>query len=98
MLHLPVKRVTMAEKIVRFGVSINHDLLKKYDKVIKKEGYSNRSEALRDLIRKNLILDKKKNPDEQIIATLTIIYNHHVGSLKDKLLNIQHNHTCLVLH
>lgn len=92
MLRLPVKRATMTENIVRFGVSIEPDLLKKYDRVIKKEGYSNRSEALRDLIRKNIIIEKNKNPDEQAIGTLTMIYDHHVGSLTDKLLYLQHDH------
>lgn len=91
-LRLPVKRATMTENIVRFGVSIEPDLLKKYDRVIKKEGYSNRSEALRDLIRKNIIIEKNKNPDEQAIGTLTMIYDHHVGSLTDKLLYLQHDH------
>lgn len=92
-LRLPVKRATMTEKIVRFGISIEPELLKKYDKIIKKEGYKNRSEAIRDLIRKNLITEKNKNPDEKAIGTLTMIYDHHVGSLTDKLLNIQHDHT-----
>ena len=60
MLRLPVKRVTMAEKITRFGVSIEPNLIKKFDRQIKKEGYANRSEAIRDLIRKNLIIEKTK--------------------------------------
>ena len=59
-LRLPVKRVTMAEKITRFGVSIEPDLIKKFDKTIKKEGYTNRSEAIRDLIRKDIISEKNK--------------------------------------
>ena len=93
MLRLPVKRVTMTEKIARFGVSIEPDLIKKFDKQIKKEGYANRSEAIRDLIRKNLITEKNKNPNEEAIGTLTIIYDHHVGNLTDRLLDLQHNHT-----
>jgi len=96
-LRLPGKRVTMAEKIVRFGVSIEPDLLSKFDKMIKKEGYSNRSEAIRDLVRKNLIIEKSKDPDVKAIATLTMIYDHHVGSLTDKLLDLQHDHTSEIL-
>jgi len=87
----------MTEKITRFGVSIEPDLLKKFDKITKKEGYTNRSEAIRDMIRKNLIKEKNKNPDEEAIGTLTMIYDHHVGSLTDKLLNLQHDHTKEIL-
>jgi len=96
-LLLSVKRATMTEKITRFGVSIEPKLLKKFDKLNRKEGYGNRSEAIRDLIRRNLISEKTKNPDEETIGTLTIIYDHHVGSLTDRLLNLQHDHTKEIL-
>ena len=92
MLLLPVKRATMAEKITRFGVSIEPDLISKFDKLIKKEGYTNRSEAIRDIIRKNLIAEKNKDPDAKVIGTLTIIYDHHTGTLTNKLLDLQHDH------
>jgi len=91
-LLLPVKRVTMTEKIIRFGVSIEPDLLNKFDKMIKKEGYSNRSEAIRDIIRKNLIIEKGKDPNAKAIGTLTMIYDHHTGNLTNRLLDLQHNH------
>lgn len=94
---LPVKRVIMTEKITRFGVSIEPNLLKKFDQLNKKEGYNNRSEAIRDLIRKSLISEKTKNPEEETIGTLTIIYDHHVGSLTDRLLDLQHDHTKEIL-
>ncbi|MCK5635888.1 MAG: nickel-responsive transcriptional regulator NikR [Thermoplasmatales archaeon] len=87
----------MVEKIIRFGVSIEPDLLKKYDKMIKKEGYSNRSEAIRDLIRKNLIMEKSKDPEAKAIGTLTIIYDHHTGNLTNRLLDIQHDHHSEIL-
>jgi len=87
----------MVEKITRFGVSIEPDLLKKFDKNIRKEGYTNRSEAIRDMIRKNLITEKNKDPDEKSIGTFTMIYDHHVGSLTDKLLDLQHDHTKEIL-
>jgi CopG family nickel-responsive transcriptional regulator len=87
----------MTGKIIRFGVSIEPELLKKFDKMIKKEGYENRSEAIRDLIRKNLIEEKSKNPDEKMIGTLTMIYDHHTGNLTNKLLDIQHSHNNEIL-
>jgi len=82
----------MAEKITRFGVSIEPDLLQKFDKIIKKEGYTNRSEAIRDMIRKNIINQETTDPDSQAIGTLTMIYDHHTGNLTNKLLDLQHNH------
>jgi CopG family nickel-responsive transcriptional regulator len=96
-LRLSVKRVTMAEKITRFGISIEPDLIKKFDTSIKKEGYTNRSEAIRDLIRKDLIAEKNKNPDEEAIGTLTMLYDHHIGNLTEKLLDLQHDHTKEIL-
>ena len=81
------------ENIMRFGVSIEPDLLKKFDKVIRKKGYTNRSEAIRDIIRKNLIIEKNKDPNLESIGTLTMIYDHHAGNLTNRLLDMQHDHT-----
>ncbi len=82
----------MTEKIKRFGVSIEPDLLSKFDKTIKKKSYTNRSEAIRDMIRKNIITDESNEPDAEGIGTLTMIYDHHSGSLTNRLLEIQHDH------
>jgi CopG family transcriptional regulator, nickel-responsive regulator len=87
----------MADKITRFGVSIEPDLLKKFDALIKKEGYANRSEAIRDLIRKNLIDEKQKDPNQNAIGTLTMVYNHHTGNLTNRLLDLQHQHHDVIL-
>ena len=87
----------MVEKISRFGVSIEEELLKIFDKNIHKEGYTNRSEAIRDLIRKNLIQKKQQNPNSHSIATLTMTYDHHTGKLTNKLLQLQHDHTNEIL-
>ena len=89
--RLSGKRVTM-EKITRFGVSIEPDLLKKFDKVIKKKGYKNRSEAIRDIIRENLIVETTEDPNSEAIGTLTMIYDHHAGNLTNRLLDLQHHH------
>ena len=87
----------MTAKITRFGISIEPELLKQFDKIIIKEGYTNRSEKIRDLIRKNLINNEIKNPDSKAVGTLTIIYDHHTGNLTNKLLNIQHEHNNEIL-
>ncbi|HVQ01676.1 MAG TPA: nickel-responsive transcriptional regulator NikR [Candidatus Thermoplasmatota archaeon] len=80
------------DNITRFGVSIEPDLLEKFDRMMKKKGYSNRSEALRDIIREHLVIEHIKNPSAEVIGTLTMIYDHHAGPLVDRLLEIQHDH------
>lgn len=82
----------MTEKIIRFGVSIAPDLLDKFDKIIKKKGYYNRSEAIRDIIRKSIVKEDTISPDSDAIGTLTMIYDHHEGALTNKLLDLQHQH------
>lgn len=79
-------------KIKRFGISMEEDLLGKLDSLIKKRGYKTRSEALRDFTREQLVRQEWKNPNQQIIGTLTLVYNHHARMLSDKLGDIQHHH------
>jgi len=78
-------------KIVRFGVSLDEQLLASFDELIEHKKYTNRSEALRDLIRASLI-ENKCETDEEAIGTVTLIYNHHVRDLSDKLTEQQHAH------
>ncbi len=80
----------MAE-LIRTGVSIEQDLLDKFDKLIAKRGYSNRSEALRDLIREMLV-SEEVNANKQVVATLSMIYDHHRPELSKKLTEAQHHH------
>jgi CopG family nickel-responsive transcriptional regulator len=79
-------------QLTRFGVSIETDLLEKFDRMKQKKGYTNRSEALRDIIREHIIIEHMKNPTADVIGTLTMVYDHHSGSLVDKLLVLQHDH------
>ena len=80
------------EKIVRFGVSIEPDLLEQFDTIIKNKGYTNRSEALRDLIRKTIVRKHSTDPEAEGLGTLTMVYDHHTGPLTQRLLEIQHDH------
>jgi CopG family nickel-responsive transcriptional regulator len=82
----------MTERIKRFGVSIKPELLDKFDKNIKKKGYNNRSEAIRDIIRKSIIKEDTIAPNSEVMGTLTMIYDHHEGTLTNKLLDLQHEH------
>ena len=76
---------------VRFGISIHPELLKKFDALIDAKGYQNRSEAIRDLIRKFLV-EKQWEEDEEIIGAVTIVYNHHTRELPDTVTDFQHHH------
>jgi CopG family nickel-responsive transcriptional regulator len=80
----------MAE-LVRTGVSIEQELLEKFDEVIARRGYGNRSEALRDLIRETLV-DEEVSANKPVIATLSMIYDHHKPELSNKLNAAQHHH------
>ena len=90
MLLLLVNRVTM--NLQRFGVSIENELLTSFDALIKKKYYTNRSEAIRDLIRKEIIETEIKDEECDVIGTLTILYDHHEGNVTDRLLHLQHDH------
>jgi len=83
--------------IIRFGVSIEEKLLKKFDSVIAGKGYVNRSEAVRDLIRDLLETDDLADAEAEVIGTLTFIYSHDVREISDKLNDIQHHHYTAII-
>ncbi len=74
----------------RIGVAIDSDLLDKFDALIAKKGYTNRSEAFRDLIRDELVEKAWEKPDALVVGTVTLVYDHHVRMLNEKLTEIQH--------
>ena len=80
------------DDLVRFGVSMDSRLLKQFDKYINQKGYENRSEAIRDLIRSNLVEEEWEVGTGETVGTITIIYNHHKRELTDTLTNIQHKY------
>jgi CopG family nickel-responsive transcriptional regulator len=81
----------------RIGVAIDSDLLAKFDQHIGERGYTNRSEAFRDLIRDALIEKTVAKPESTVVGTLTLVYDHHVRQLSDRLTAMQHDHFHLVL-
>lgn len=72
-------------------MAIDSDLLDKFDRLIGQRGYTNRSEAFRDLIRDELVERAWESPDSQVVGTITLVYNHHVRLLNEKLTGIQHD-------
>ncbi|MCL5018991.1 MAG: nickel-responsive transcriptional regulator NikR [Patescibacteria group bacterium] len=86
------------ERLDRFGVSMNSKLLESFDNLITKKGYSNRSEAIRDIVR-DYIVDSEWSSldDKEVVGTVTIVYNHHVHELSDELIDLQHhNHSSII--
>lgn len=77
---------------VRFGISLDEKLLQSFDQMIEQKSYMNRSEAIRDLIRASLVEEKCGFEDQEAVGTVTLIYNHHVRDLSDKLTEHQHSH------
>jgi len=78
--------------VERVGISFEPELLREFDSLIKKKGYTNRSEAVRDLVRRAMVEAGTDDDDGEAIGSLTIIYDHEAGGLTDRLLNLQHQH------
>ncbi len=76
----------------RIGVSLEADLLADFDVLIRRKGYSTRSEAIRDLIRQDLSEARLHDPKAHAVAAVVLVYDHHVTRLADKLLGLQHTH------
>lgn len=81
----------------RIGVAIDSDLLARFDRLIAQRKYTNRSEAFRDLIRDELVEKAWQSPESQVVGTVTLVYDHHVRLLNEKLTDIQHDHHRLIL-
>lgn len=79
-------------ELSRIGVAIDSDLLEKFDRLIEDRGYTNRSEAFRDLIRDELVAKAWEEPGAQVVGTVTLVYDHHVRLLSEKLTDMQHDH------
>jgi CopG family nickel-responsive transcriptional regulator len=77
---------------VRFGISLDEKLLANFDQLIEQKSYMNRSEAIRDLIRASLVEERLGSEDQEAVGTVTLVYNHHVRDLSDKLTEHQHSH------
>ena len=79
-------------RVRRFGVSIEQALLAQFDRVCARKGYTNRSEALRDLIRESLVREQWNLGTDEAVGTVTLVYSHDVPDLTDKLTDLQHEH------
>ncbi len=81
---------------IRFGVSANARLLDSFDGIVRSKGYANRSEAVRDLMRDQLVEAAWSENNEDVVGTVTLVYNHESRELIQKLTDLQHHsHDCI---
>ncbi|MBW1926850.1 MAG: nickel-responsive transcriptional regulator NikR [Deltaproteobacteria bacterium] len=88
-----MKKIESNKSITRFGVSIPLGLIRAFDKYIREREYSNRSEAIRDLIREKLIEQEweKEFEGQVVVGAITYVFDHHKRELVDSIIDIQHN-------
>lgn len=79
------------DELQRFGVSMEGYLLDRFDHVIQQKGYTNRSEAIRDLIRDSLV-EQEWDENRETVGTVTIVYDHEVRELSETLTDLQHQY------
>lgn len=83
-------------KLVRFGVSLDKALLERFDNLIRRKHYASRSEAFRDMIRRELI-QRQWQENREVAGAITFIYDHHQRDLLHKITDIQHDFQKLII-
>ena len=78
--------------VERVGVSFEPELLERFDELIRAKGYTNRSEAIRDLVRDSIMEADTDDGKGDAFGTLTMVYDHHSGDVTDRLMHLQHHH------
>ncbi|MDK9699863.1 MAG: nickel-responsive transcriptional regulator NikR [bacterium] len=79
-------------QLTRFGVAMEDDLLSRFDELIRKKGYRNRSEAIRDLVREQMIQTELEDGGQSVFGAFVFTYDHHHRNLEAKLTELQHDH------
>ncbi|MFH1230111.1 MAG: nickel-responsive transcriptional regulator NikR [Planctomycetota bacterium] len=85
------------ERLARIGVSLEAELLKRFDSWVSREGYPTRSEAMEGLINAALVKKQWQKSDNYVAGAIVFIYNHHKRELVNKMLNIQHNFDRIII-
>ncbi|MCE5231175.1 nickel-responsive transcriptional regulator NikR [bacterium] len=81
----------------RYTITMPRELFESFDERIRRRGYKNRSEAIRDLVRADLVREKAARPNQRAAATITMVYDHHHHELNEKLTAMQHDFGELVV-
>ncbi|MEW6087924.1 MAG: nickel-responsive transcriptional regulator NikR [bacterium] len=82
--------------LIRFGISLEKELSDKFDRLIREKKYTNRSEAIRDLIREELV-KKEWQEDKEVAGAITLIYDHHKRELINKIVDVQHDFQKIII-
>jgi CopG family nickel-responsive transcriptional regulator len=84
--------------VERFTISLNEDLAQAFDELIRRKGYQNRSEAVRDILRSLLSAESVEREEAPFcVGALSYVYDHHARDLAERLTDLQHQHHDLVL-
>jgi CopG family nickel-responsive transcriptional regulator len=78
------------EDLSRFGVAFPTPLIEQFDRYIEEQGYKNRSEAFRDLVRKTLLEPSALHAEQDVAGTIVMVYDHHISDLPIRLMELQH--------
>ena len=85
----------------RITMSIDEQLAREFDAIIAARGYTNRSEAMRDLLRREVEDHRQqgsaRDAASHCVASLSYVYNHHARDLAERLTEAQHDHHDLVV-
>ncbi len=77
--------------LVRMSMSLEESLLQQLEELVQEHGYANRSEYIRDLIREQLV-KRQWDKDDEVVGSITLLYNHHQRMLSQRLTQVQHHH------
>lgn len=95
--HKQIPRNDNTDEITRFGVSMSIRLLKQFDALIAEQGYTNRSEAIRDLVRNRLVESRCETDENEMVGAVVMVYDHEVRMLEERLTHLQHQMGHLVI-
>ena len=87
----------MGERLVRFGVTVPEDVLAEFDRRLERAGKDNRSDVIRQLMRRHIAEERWREEDGQVYGTVTLIYAHHSSTITKDLTALQHDHGELVV-
>lgn len=85
-------RSFIVSELVRLSISLEQPLMRQLERLVKKSGYANRSEFVRDMIRRRLVEEQWSDERQEVVGTITMIYDHHARQLSDKIVDIQHDY------
>src|ERR1019366_3138137 len=85
------------ETVSRFSISLAPSLLAQLDSMTREKGYGNRSQAIADMIRAQLVEHRQKTSRGEIAGTITLVYDHHKPHVQATLTDIQHDHHQVII-